>query len=267
MLAKFKQLVKRFLLYLKAINGVSVFYCVLDDLMNKENIREIKINNVNIRIRTNTPDLDVAISSLFYNEYGCIRFENPKFIVDAGANIGTSSISFAEKYPNSQIIALEPEQGNFNMLLENTKRYKNIKPIKAALWGSSGSRVLQNRFTGHWGYTICDTTNSSKPMSQNVKCLTIGEIMNTYKIDRINILKMDVEGGEKEIFNNSSSWINLVDVLVVELHDRICMGCDRAFYLATKNFKVFEKYGEKVLAYRKYKYEVSTPDPNKMKLI
>jgi hypothetical protein len=38
--------------------------------------------------------------------------------------------------------------------------------------------------------------------------------------------------------------------MTVELHDRISMGCTRAFYLATKDFDVFEIHGEKITAYR-----------------
>jgi FkbM family methyltransferase len=44
----------------------------------------------------------------------------------SGAKIGTSSIFFARKYPNAEIIAIEPKSGNFSMLKKNTEPYKNI---------------------------------------------------------------------------------------------------------------------------------------------
>ncbi len=74
--------------------------------------------------------------------------------------------------------------------------------------------------------------------------------MEKYSIDKIDLLKMDIEGGEKNVLENSSDWIDSVDIITVELHDRICVGCDRAFYLSTKDFKTFEKHGEKITAYK-----------------
>ena len=74
--------------------------------------------------------------------------------------------------------------------------------------------------------------------------------MKEHDIDSIDLLKMDIEGAEKDVLEKSSGWIDRVDVLCAELHDRICMGCDRAFYLATKDFRTFERHGEKITAYR-----------------
>ena len=39
------------------------------------------------------------------------------------------------------------------------------------------------------------------------------------------VLKIDIEGAEKEVFLNSSSWIDKVDTIIVEPHDRFCPGC------------------------------------------
>ena len=136
------------------------------------------------------------------------------------------------------------------MLVKNTNRYKNIVPIKAALWGSNCTRTVQNRFTGAWGYTVTETTNKTEPPGQQVNCITIDSLLKDYHIDRIDILKMDIEGGEKEVLERAEGWSGKVKIISAELHDKICIGCDRAFYLATKEFTRFEKFAEKVTAYR-----------------
>ncbi len=192
----------------------------------------------------------MAISSLYLQEYEHIRCADPKVIVDAGANIGSSAISFAKTYPNARILAVEPEESNFNLLLKNTDRYGNIVPVQAALWGTNGKRTIQDTGTGHWGYTVSNTPDQTESTGQEVECLTIIALMEKYHIDKIDILKMDIEGGEKDVLENSSDWIDSVDVLTVELHDRICLGCGRAFYLATQDYATFERHGEKVTAYR-----------------
>lgn len=250
MITKSRRILRRVRQYFRAIEGLGAFKCILDELLNREVVRPIVISGTKLWVRTNTPDLLVAIAGLYELEYENVRCTDPKTIIDAGANIGTSSLFFSKKFPNSKIYAIEPENGNFEMLIRNTRNNLNVVAVKAAIWGQVDRRVIQNRETGHWGYTISNTENAVESTGQEIDCITINGLMDEYHIDNIDLLKMDIEGGEKDVLENSASWINSVDIITVELHDRICMGCDRAFYLATKNYKVFEKHGEKVTAYR-----------------
>ena len=250
MIGKIERKIRRLLRYPKRIDGYAGYLCILDEILGRELVRRMNINGYQVRLRTNTPDLDVAISSLSGKEYDHIKLSAPKTIVDAGANIGTSSIFFATKYPGARIFAIEPEAGNFELLKENTKNFRNIVPIRAAIWGEDCTRTIQNRFTGHWGYTVSETTNRIESTGQEINCVTMKSLIKEYGIESIDLLKMDIEGGEKDVLENAQGWIDRVDTITVELHDRICMGCDRAFYLATKDFVTFEKQGEKVTAYR-----------------
>lgn len=210
----------------------------------------VTVRGTRIYVRTNSSDIIAAIRNLYDQEYDHIRISNPKIIIDVGANIGSSAIFFAKKYPNARIIALEPEEHNFAILLRNTKNYQNITAVKAAVWGSFEKRTIQIRSASYLGFTISDTNNEIESSGQTVNCTTIDGIMKEHDIDSVDLLKMDIEGAEKDVLEKSSGWIDRVDVLCAELHDRICMGCDRAFYLATKDFKTFERHGEKITAYR-----------------
>lgn len=249
-MAKLKRRGKRIREYLQAIDVPDSYWCSFDELLGRERLRAIHIGGVEVTVRTSTPDLRVAIHSLFDKEYDAIRCPDPKTILDAGANIGTSAIFFARKYPNAKILAVEPEAGNFELLQKNVRNYKNVIPVKAAIWGSPGMRMVQNRFTGSWGFTVSETHKKSQATGQEVECVTIPSLMKEYGMERIDLLKMDIEGGEKDVLENAADWIDRVGVMTVELHDRICMGCDRAFYLATKDFVRFEKSYDKVTAYR-----------------
>lgn len=235
---------------LRKIHGSGAWLCVLDALLGREVLRLVTLKGTRIYVRTNTPDLDVAISSLHDEEYGHLRLSQPKIIIDAGANIGTSSIFFAQQYPNARIFAVEPEASNFQLLEKNIAQYPNVVAIQAAFWGAIGTRKIQNRLTGHWGYTVAETTNRTQETGQEIKCITIDSFMNEHEIESIDLLKMDIEGGEKDVLENSQGWIDSVSTMTVELHDRISMGCTRAFDLATKDFGVFERHGEKVTVYR-----------------
>ena len=76
--------------------------------------------------------------------------------------------------------------------------------------------------------------------------------MTDYSINEIDILKLDVEGAEKDIFSKNIDWIPKVKLLIVELHDRIVPGCSREFFASTSQYK-FEEYrkGENFFLLRK----------------
>ena len=66
--------------------------------------------------------------------------------------------------------------------------------------------------------------------------MTVDTLMKEHGIDHIDILKIDIEGAEKEVFRDPSAWIGKVDALIVELHERMKLGCNRSFYNGTNCF-------------------------------
>ena len=213
--------------------------------------REVPVvmNGHRLILRSNSPDAIVAASCLISREYADIRCDNAKFIIDAGANIGTSAMWFATAYPEATVVAVEPEAENFDLLVRNTRHLTNVVPLQAAIWSHATELPLQDRQTGQWGYTLVPG-EQTQAMSQMIECTTVPLLMKEHGHEEIDILKVDIEGGEKDLLEHSQDWIAKVRVLTAELHDRIQMGCDRAFYLATAKFSHFQRQGEKVTAYR-----------------
>jgi hypothetical protein len=74
--------------------------------------------------------------------------------------------------------------------------------------------------------------------------------MSDYEVDRVNLLKLDIEGSEKEVFSNARPWIDRVDAISIELHDRFKPGCTRAFFGAVTDFPIELRRGEKILVIR-----------------
>ncbi len=237
-------------IYSRWIGPKEAVFFATSEYTGHKDVRPIKIASKCIYVRTSTPDLNIALSWLIEGEYDDVESSNVSVIVDAGAHIGISSIYFACKYPRAQIFAIEPESDNYNLLLINTYKYKNIIPLKAAIWGQQTARSILDRLTGTWGYTISETDNRTIPTGQKVDCITVKSLLEKYNLETIDILKMDIEGSEQNVLENSEAWIDKVKIISAELHDRICTGCERAFYNATKEFARFEKNGEKVTAYR-----------------
>lgn len=170
---------------------------------------------------------------------------SPSWIVDAGANTGIATVFFAEHFPEAIIVAIEPDLDNFKMLQENTSRYgQRVHCVRAALWSHRGSVDVIDPGSGAWSMRVQESTGEVAKLNRRVLALTVDDIVEQFSIDRINILKMDIEGGESEVFQDASSWIGSVDAIAIELHDRHVPGCSERFQRATSEFAQSAVKGE-----------------------
>jgi FkbM family methyltransferase len=198
-----------------------------------------------IYLRKGTSDIAVFTSVFAFNEFE-LNLEVPAngFIVDCGANIGISTVYFAKKYPQATIVALEPNIANFELCQKNTSDLKNVICLNAAIWSHNCQLSLQNPQDEDWAFRYDDdranVENNKSGRDEKVMAFNIPMLLEKYEIERINILKIDIEGGETELFSsnpkNSLNWINLVDNFIVELHDNIVPGCSSAFYRSLNPF-------------------------------
>jgi FkbM family methyltransferase len=186
-------------------------------------------------------------------EYGFRVNRQPQVIVDAGANIGLASVFFSHQFPGVKIIAIEPEQSNFDLLVQNVAPYPNVIPVQAALWNKDGEISLVDPGLGSWGF-MTQTADSPEAGAgdflHRVRAVTVESILEEYRLPGIDILKVDIEGAEKEVFSDTSSWIAKIDSIIIELHDGMKEGCSSSFYDGTKGFGAEWKQGENVFLSR-----------------
>jgi FkbM family methyltransferase len=195
-----------------------------------------------VYLRMRTTDVSLYDEIINHAEYGFEVRREPRVIVDAGANIGLTSVFFADRYKQAKVLAVEPEPSNFVMLQKNTAAYPNIVPIQAALWDKDTTVDLNDPGTGKWGFQAGE--RSEQPSGTSVRAMTVETLMREACVDYIDILKIDIEGSEKEVFASPASWIDRVGVLIVELHDRFKSGCSRNVYRAVSAFPVEWTRGE-----------------------
>jgi FkbM family methyltransferase len=187
------------------------------------------------------PSSDVATcEQIFIDlEYDFNVKGTPRVIVDAGANIGLASIYFANKFPDAKIIAIEPEESNLKVLKRNIAPYENIVPVCGALWHENTRIKLVDTGIGKWGFMTTAQESAEETygvMVDEVQGVTVDTIMKEQGIDHIDILKVDIEGAEREVFGDSSSWLGKVDALIIELHDHMKPGCSRSVCKGAKGF-------------------------------
>jgi len=223
-------------------------------LTHHEHSEQAPISGVqhNVNIRLNSSDLSTFAKIFLNREYDIPLAKEPTVIIDAGANVGYASAFFALQFPRAKIIAIEPETANFNLLKQNTSTFRNVYPVNAALWPKSGLVNLLDPGAGSWGFEAADLADGRTdiPNLGTVRAVTVEEIISEFNLNSIDILKVDIEGGEKALFAGSPEWLKRVGVVMIELHDRRQVGCSRNFFIATRDFDKEIHQGENVFMLR-----------------
>lgn len=156
----------------------------------------------------------------------------PEVIVDGGANIGFTSVFFANKYPKAKIFTIEPDEANFEYVVKNTKQYPQITPVKSALWHIEELIQLVDNGYGNRGFMI-----EKNEAGKSLQAISIHGLMRTYQLTHIDILKLDIEGSEKEVFSEGyETWLPHTKCLIIELHDRMKNGCSKAVFAAISQY-------------------------------
>jgi FkbM family methyltransferase len=202
-------------------------------------------------LRAGTSDIPVFVQVYREREYSLPLREPVRTIIDAGANIGLSSLYFAARYPQAHIISIEPEPSNFELLRTNVADHSLVTPLQIALAAADGELQITDPGLGSWGFRSWGG-EAVRDGGVTVPALCLNSILDLYGINRVNVLKMDIEGAEKDILECCVPWIDRVDVLVAELHDRFRPGCSAAFAEATRSFDLRWTQGELAIAARSH---------------
>jgi FkbM family methyltransferase len=139
-------------------------------------------------------------------------------IVDAGANIGASTVHFMTTVPTALVVAVEPDVANFELLLKNAAG-PNVQAVNAAISSTRGHARVFDPGEGHWGYRtrlIAEDEN----LADAVPRVTINDIYNSHSGQHFPyIVKVDIEGGESDLFSGNTEWVARTPLVIVELHD------------------------------------------------
>ena len=213
---------------------------------------EVRIGRHNVLIRKDTPDVVVAISCLS-GEFEVVKFLLPSdyggVIVDAGGYIGTASLALSDLFPSARIICIEPSLDNLAVLKQNIAGHDNIEAVFGALVASEQETIaLKNRGTGEWGFTAVQrpVDNPDAATLHEVPALRLSDLVED--TGEIGLLKLDIEGGELELFKEDRKNLGKIPNIFAELHNRIARGCRAAFFEFSRNRIVVKADGEKYLS-------------------
>ena len=143
-------------------------------------------------------------------------------IIDAGANVGYTSLFFFRNFPGSKIYSIEPDEGNFSMMrrmIEMNDAGDNIIPLKFGIWSHRCNLKVDRSFRDNreWSIRVEESDTDT-----GLKGTHLLDILSDYAIEKIDLCKIDIEGAERYLFADeagAATWLSKVQVLAIEIHD------------------------------------------------
>ena len=154
----------------------------------------------------------------YHHEQSKIR---PSLIIDAGANIGASTVYFSNIFPNSFVFSVEPDTTNWQLLEMNTAGLNGFN-FNGAIADTDGELVFEDPGRSDWGFMTKRVGDSDNPKNiKKVKSISPASILAHSESQNTNplIIKIDIEGGEDALFNGDTSWLSQFPLVIIELHD------------------------------------------------
>ncbi|MCK5241115.1 FkbM family methyltransferase [bacterium] len=188
-----------------------------------------------VEFRQNQSDLYILRENFILKIYDFAYeeiLENVKTIIDLGANIGLSSLYLQARFPKARIVCVEPVKENVELLRQNAHNNNfSWKVERAAIQAKSGTVTL---YPNEWwsSSTVTEhvaTTRQSKDgrlekllslPTEDVEAVSVNLILDRNQIETVDILKMDIEGAEEQLFLESPEWLQRIRVLIIEIHDK-----------------------------------------------
>lgn len=174
-------------------------------------------------------------------------------IVDCGANIGLSVIYFKERFPNCHIIAVEPNRANFAQLCKNIaiNSFEGVSPLNVGVWYEPDMLSANANFRdgSDWAFSL--SKSHSDVGTYRVESLK--NIVDTHQWKAIDVLKIDIEGAEFELFRNLDAWQTVLDtirIVSIEIHSEMGNSAEIEKVLIENGFRII-RAGELTIGVRK----------------
>ena len=163
-------------------------------------------------------------------------------IIDAGGNIGLTSLYLSYFFENSNFICVEPDGDNFESMSFNLKndRIKNLNLIKGGLWSKNTFLEIVRDFRDQkdWSIRVKETATET-----NLQAFSINSLIEKYDFKHIDILKIDIEGSEKEVFTNinaDNAFLEITKCIAIEIHDEFDCRTEITTILNNYGFELFD---------------------------
>jgi FkbM family methyltransferase len=143
--------------------------------------------------------------------------EDPKWIVDLGANIGLTIADNARRYPRARIVGVELDPGNAAIARANTRPWADrVEILQGAVWESDGEVPYEHEIGQEHGFRV-----TPEGATATTRALSPDTILAHVPADqRIDFVKMDIEGVEARLLSGAHArWTARIDSIALQVHD------------------------------------------------
>jgi FkbM family methyltransferase len=171
-----------------------------------------------------------------------------RVIVDAGANTGMETVRMRHFFPQARVLAIEASTENYHMLVRNVAEDKGfVETLHNGVWSSEIGLRLQPG-DGNEAFSVRPAEPNEPADLQAIGMNAVLERVG----GEIDILKMDIEGSEYEVFCKNTDWVDHVKAFVFECPDHDHPGASTQIFrtLAQLPFDTFVS-GENIVLIRK----------------
>lgn len=192
-------------------------------------------------------DISSITTSFFRKDYGDLR-SNWRTIVDIGAHKGYFTTYAAKECPSANIYSFEPIKTSFQMLSKNIAQNHLDKRVHVFNLGLADKEEVReiNLSTSSTDNTFYSKLGSDLNGKTKIKCTTLQNAIENNKLADIDLLKIDCEGAEFEIFMSSNKkTLRHIKEIRMEYHN-----IDKKKNI-TKLISFFKKAGLKLVERRR----------------
>ncbi len=168
-----------------------------------------------VAIRQGTADF-FALRDTFLQQYHLPpRGIVPRTIWDLGANIGLTMAHFAALFPDSRILGVELDADNAALCRENVSPWADrCRLVLGAVWTSDGEVTYRRDRGREQGFRVIDNGGDTTARS-----FALNSLLQAERWPRIDYVKMDIEGAEREVLCSAVEWAARVGSIKVEVHE------------------------------------------------
>lgn len=226
---------------------------------------QLGYRTVDLFIRTGTSDFSVMVQHFCTCDF-CelpakldLVANHVHSIIDLGGNVGAAALAMAMVFPRARVITVEPGSSTYHVLHSNTAHHPRIISLYGAAWPRTTFLTFHGSIYGNATQAIHDWATSVGPVESSIA--KAEEIVPAYSIDfiidkfsaggTVDVLKIDIEGSEVELFHSSGhnppTWLHAVRCLVVEWHGHEATKAHYEkfhAYMGAYGFKQLPVFGE-----------------------
>lgn len=178
------------------------------------------VGNVRLLLRSNFGSDSFIHGEVFELKYYDLALPFvPKTILDLGANIGLTCIYFSRCFPQARIAAVEPVPTNLRLLRRNLNLNGVAASVIAGAIDVADGRLFMDIEQKDYGHRVLDSNDAEGRRGLEVVAYSVRTLLRDLGWDRIGLLKVDIEGHERELLSHCESWIHLVDAMCIECHE------------------------------------------------